>query len=37
MTGETRWALSYGLGVDWTAVLLCWLFEPETRPAPPGE
>ena len=29
-----RYAVSYGLGADSTAVLLRWFHEPETRPAP---
>ncbi len=31
---EIKVVVSYGMGVDSTALLLRWIFEPETRPAP---
>jgi hypothetical protein len=36
-TDRRRVVISYGLGVDSSAVLLRWLLEPATRPAPPEE
>jgi hypothetical protein len=32
-----RVVVGYGLGVDSTAILLRWIYEPETRPCPLGE
>lgn len=31
---QTHYVLSYGMGVDSTAVLLRWIYEPETAPCP---
>lgn len=37
MTGVPRIVMGYGLGVDSTAILLRWIYEPWTRPCPLDE